>query len=590
LVASTLTPVVVFIPLAFLDGITGIFFRALAITMVVSLLTSLLLAVTLTPALAAWFLHENSGADNKPARSYLILPLQNAYAWIVQIAIRHYWVTTSICVVLLALGYRGYQHLESDFLPTMDEGGFVIDYQSPWGTSLAETDRQLRVAEQIIRQTSEVQSYSRRTGARLALALAEPNTGDFLVKLKSSRARSTQEIISDFRAQFQAAVPGIEWDFPGILSDLVGDLTWSPKPIEIKLFSTDQALLEHLAPYIEESISKIHGVVDTNSGLIYAGPTLSIHVRQQDARRLGLNSDDIASAVNTAMLGQVTTTVLRGDRLINIRVVLDPARSTTIASLKEFVLRSAGGTLIKLSQVADVLEKPGQLELRRENLRQCVAVTARLENRDLGSAMAEIRAKLASDPQIPSEMVEYGGLFLQQQQAFHNLIMVLLLAIGLVFTVLLIEFHSFREPLAIIIGSVLSLTGSIFALWMTDTTLNVVSFLGAIIGLGVVAKNGILMMDGVEQQRLQGISLEDAVIAAGRRRLRPVLMTSLAAALGMLPLAYGLGTGADMLRPLAIAVIGALCVSVLLALIATPAIYALLSAGSSRKLPEKSGL
>jgi multidrug efflux pump subunit AcrB len=276
------------------------------------------------------------------------------------------------------------------------------------------------------------------------------------------------------------------------------------------------------------------------------------------------------------MLGQQASNVLEGDRVVTIRVRVDTANIGRVASLRELPLRTSDGSLVKLSQVADISETSGQLELRREDLRQDIAVTARLENRDLGSAVAEIRNKLAADTSLPPGMVEYGGLYQQQQESFRNLLLVLVMAIVLVFTVLLIEFGSFREPVAIVSGAVLALFGTIAALWLTDTTLNVVSFLGAIIGVGIVAKNGILMLDLVGHLRADGLSLEDALVRSGRRRLRPVLMTSLAAGLGMLPLAYGIGSGADMLRPLAIAVIGALCISVLLSLVMTPVVFSLM--------------
>jgi len=265
--------------------------------------------------------------------------------------------------------------------------------------------------------------------------------------------------------------------------------------------------------------------------------------------------------------------VLEGDRVVSIRVRVDSGSIGEVATLRELPLRTPDGDLVKLSQVADVIDVPGQLELRREDLRQDIAVTARLEGRDLGSAMAEIRGKLGADASLLPGMIEFGGLYQQQQESFRNLLLVLAMAIVLVFTVLLIEFGSFYEPVAIVFGAVLALFGTIAALWLTATTLNVVSFLGAIIGVGIVAKNGILMLDLVDHLRADGLSLEEALVRSGLRRLRPVLMTSLAAALGMLPLAYGIGSGADMLKPLAVAVIGALCFSVLLSLIATPVVF-----------------
>jgi len=458
----------------------------------------------------------------------------------------------------------------------MDEGGFVIDYVSPWGTSLTETDRQLRIAEKIITAHPDIESYSRRTGATLGFEVAEPNTGDFLIKLKPGRKLSTQEVMADLRNQFNATLPDIEWEFLGILGDLIGDLTSEPQPIEVKLFSTDLEFLKRKAPEIEEQIGKIKGVVDSKSGLVYAGPSLSLKPRHPEMERFGLMASDVAAAVNTAMLGVVASSVLEGDRVIAIRVRVDPQQIDRVASLRDLPLRTPDGTLIKLSQVASFEETPGQLELHRDDLRQNVAITARLEGRDLGSAITDIQRKLSLDKSIPPGAIEYGGLFRQQQDSFRNLVLVLALAVFLVFTVLLIEFGSFYEPLAIIFGAVLAMFGTVVGLWITGTSLNVVSFLGAIIGVGIVAKNGILMLDLVEHLRAEGASLADALVRSGRRRLRPVLMTSMAAAFGMLPLAYGIGNGADMLKPLAIAVIGALCVSVLLSLIATPTAYYLM--------------
>jgi CzcA family heavy metal efflux pump len=584
LVGSTLTPVVVFIPLAFLDGITGVFFRALALTMVVALLTSLVLALLLTPSLAAWFIrdrerlahgHGPRGEEGGPVLRRTLALYEIGVRW----ALRHRLTTLGLCGLLLLLGAGIYRSLETEFLPPLDEGGFVIDYIAPFGTSLAETHRQLLQAEEILRKTPEVESYSRRTGARLALSIAEPNTGDFLVKLKPDRGRTTEDVITELRHRFLGALPGIEWEFPGILGDLIGDLIWAPQPIEVKLFSTDIAFLKRKAPEVADQLRQIRGVVDVFDGLVYAGPSLSLKVRHADAARLGFSAQDVADAVGTAMLGQTASSVLEGDRVVAVRVLAGRPSVDRMAALRDLPLRSPAGAIVKLSQLADLVETPGQLELRREDLRQDVAVTARLEGRDLGSAMAEIRDVLGKDPSLPAGTLEFGGLFQQQQESFRNLILVLAMAIFLVFTVLLVEFRSFSGPVAIVSGAVLALFGTVVALRVTGTSLNVVSLLGAIIGVGIVAKNGILMLDRVEQLRAEGLSLEDALVRSGHRRMRPVLMTSMTTAFGMLPLAWGIGSGADMLQPLAIGVIGALCISVLLSLVATPTVYSLLLRG-----------
>jgi multidrug efflux pump subunit AcrB len=406
--------------------------------------------------------------------------------------------------------------------------------------------------------------------------MTEPNKGDFLLKLRPGRKRSTEEVLQELRHRLNAALPDVIWEFPGILGDLIGDLMYSPQPVEVRLFSTDVPTLKTRAPHVAGALEKIPGVVDVYNGLVATGPAVSFRVRSVDAERFGLTADDIARTVNAAMIGQTASTVLEGDRVVAVRVKAEPAAVNRIEKLRNLPLRAGDGGLITLSQVADVVEEPGQLELRRDDFRQDVAVTARLEGRDLGSAMAEIKRTLARDETLPPGSVEYGGLYQQQQESFRNLVVVLIMAIFLVFTVLLLEFGSFTEPLAIVFGAVLAMFGTVLALRLTGTSLNVVSILGAIIGIGIVAKNGILMLDFVRELRTEGLDLAEALVRSGRRRLRPVLMTSLAAALGMLPLAYGIGSGADMLKPLAVAVIGALCISVLLSLIATPTMFYLM--------------
>jgi CzcA family heavy metal efflux pump len=481
LIGSTLTPVVVFLPLAYLSGIAGVFFRALALTMVVGLLTSLLLAVTFTPAVAARLIRRGSDLDrasnrlDEEGRGPVLQVMVRLYEYALRWALRRPAATLALCAVLMAAGAGMYCLLESDFLPELDEGGFVIDYYTPWGTSLAETNRQLLIAERILRDTPEIESYSRRTGARLALAVAEPNTGDFLVKLHPGRARTTQAVIANLRHRLNAEVPGAEWDFPGILSDLIGDLTWSPKPIEVKVFSTDAQFLQRKAPEIAAALEQVPGVVDVFNGLVYTGPNLAAKVRYADAERFGLAADDIGAAVSTAMLGNTASSVLEGDRVLDVRVLLDPAQTDRIARLRELPIRSPSGDLVKLLQVADIVEEPGQLEMRREDLRQDVAITARLEGRDLGSAMNEIRTALSNDPSLPAGTIEFGGLYQQQQESFRNLLMVLAMAILLVFVVLMLEFGSLRAPVAIVFGALLAMFGAILALWATATTLNIVS-------------------------------------------------------------------------------------------------------------------
>ncbi len=588
LIGSTLTPVVVFIPLAFLSGIAGVFFRALALTMVVSLLTSLALALTLTPSLAGWFIRDREKMKQGQALKtldggFLLTRVLRLYERALRAALRFSWLTLLACGVVVVASVFICRQMESDFLPGFDEGGFIIDYHAPPGTSLTETSRQLDEAERILSANPDVEGYSRRLGAELGLFITEAYRGDFAVKLKPNRKHSTEEVIAGLRHTFHEQFPAFRWEFPGILTDVIGDLQLTPNPVEIKLFSPDLKWLQQAAPRVEEQIKKIPGVVDTFDGLTETGPSINFRVRPADAARFGLSVQDIAAAVNTALLGQTASYVLKGDRIVNIRVLANPASVNRVAALSELPLRAANGRIVRLAQVASVTEEPSEVELDRDDLRQDIIVSARLEGRDLGSAMKEIQEELSRDKWLPPGTVEYGGLYQQQQESFRNLMMVLLAAILLVFTVLLIEFRSFNEPVAIVFGAILAMFGTFAALWLTGITLNIVSLLGAIIGVGIVAKNGILMLDFVQQLESDGVELTEALVRSGHRRLRPVLMTSLAAALGMLPLAWGIGSGAEMLRPLAIAVIGALCISVLLSLVATPVLYCILRV--AKKIP-----
>ncbi len=576
LVGSTLTPVVVFIPLAFLDGLAGVFFRALALTMVSSLLISLLVAITFTPALAERLMRHRGGpAQDELAQGGRILgAIIAAYEWVVRRALRHRWAALACTAAVVVAGILIYNRLQTDFLPPLEEGAFVLDYYSRPGTSLSETDRMLRHVERIMLDTPDVESFSRRTGASLGLEVAEPNTGDLLVKLRPGRKRSTADVIDELREKINNAEPALHTDLHGVLGDLIGDLTWSPKPCEIKVFSNDPEVLKKYAEQIADTIEKMPGVVDVEPGIVVAGPSMCFRVHGDAAARLGLTPADIGTALRTSLLGNVSSYLLQGDRTVGIRVLSAPASHDRVQHIRETPIRSPQGTSVTLNDLADVQYQPGILEMEREDLRQLVAVSARFTGMDLGTGIRNIQAQLAKTVQLPPGATRsFGGLYQQQQESFKNLTFVLLTAIFLVFAVLLIEFRSFIQPLAIVLGAVLALFGVVAALGITGTSLNIVSFLGAIIGVGIVAKNGILMLDFVEHLRDRGYSMLEALVQSGRRRLRPVLMTSVATFIGLLPLAYGIGAGADLLRPLAIAIIGALFISLLLSLIVTPVCY-----------------
>ena len=595
IIGSTITPVVVFLPLTILTGVTGVFFRSLALTMSVALLTSLVLALVFTPVLAERFVkagkrrekedgesipeHVLSSAEleEEAERGRLMHAVITRYEWVLSHALDHSWIVLVIISGVLLGSYLLYRALGSEFLPEFDESAFVLDYLAPPGASLAETDRMLRHVEEMLMQTPEIESYSRRTGLELGLFVTEPNTGDIAVKLKPGHKRPTADVISDLREQITEAEPTMEIEFVGIVPDVIGDLQGNPEPIEIKLFSEDAAALGAKSDEVEAAIKKVPGVVDTKSGIVVSGPAITFKIDPQRASRFGVTAEDIAKTAETALTGDEASSILLQDRLIKVRVIFPPDIRTSLDKVKALQVRSSSGQLFRVDQVADVEYEKGQTEIERENLRQTVAVTGRLEGKDLGTAISQIRNQLAKDVKLPAGMtVEYGGLYQEQQSSFRELMISLILAVLLVFITLLIEFRSFAHPLAIVTGAVLALAGVLLALFITGMTLNVVSLMGMIMIVGIVAKNGILMLDAVEDHLIAGDTLREALLRSGRRRFRPVLMTSLAAMLGMLPLALAIGAGAELLQPLAIAVIGGLTMALLLSLIVTPAVYAML--------------
>jgi multidrug efflux pump subunit AcrB len=608
IIGSTVTPVVVFLPLTLLTGVTGVFFRSLALTMAVALLTSLVLALSFTPVLAERFIRTKprtrdeddslSGSEleghlaaeereESREQGRLLRAIVRRYEWLLGNALDNRAMVIVVCVGVVLLSYLAYRSLGSEFLPEFDEGAFVLDYFTPPGTSLAETDRILRHVEQMLQEPEhDVESYSRRTGLQLGLFITEPNTGDFLVKLKPDRKHSTEEVKDELRKEIAATEPALDRvELPGILGDLIGDLTSEPQPVEIKLFSEDANALHQKAAEIEKDIKEIPGIVDTFDGLAVSGPAITFRVDPQRAAQLGVNATDVANTVTTAMTGDATSVIIQQERKIDVRVVLPKESRESLDALRAIPIRSSTkNTLFRLDQVADIEYDKGQTEIARDGLRQTVAVTARLEGIDLGSAISAIQAKLARDVRLPPGMtLEYGGLYREQQSSFREMTLALGLAVALVFITLLIEFRSFSHPVAIVTGAVLALSGVLGALLITQTTLNVVSYMGMIMVVGIVAKNGILMLDAVEDHLSAGDTLREALLRSGRRRFRPVLMTSLAAMLGMVPLALTLGQGAEMLQALAIAVIGGLTVALVLSLVVTPAVFAMLRGFSSRQ-------
>lgn len=598
--ASSAASIVTFLPLMLLPGVTGDFFAPLALTLVMMLLISLALALTVVPIMANW-LFPKFIASNGPVPSQVRRAQQTSephpagdrqngvrisrperiYRHLVRSALRHPGITLLGLVPVAIVAYFLFGQLQTGFMPEFDEGAFVFDYKMPAGTSLEETDRVMNQVENVLAHTDGVETWSRLTGAQSGsgLEITTANQGDLLVRLKSGKRPSMDDVIDDVRTHALTAVPNMDVDIKPILGDLIGDLAGAPSPIEVKVFGPDVNQLTELAHEIGKAVSSLKGVVDMEDGVTESGPEVNVVVDPVRASELGLSTDTITAAAEGAMTGDLVSSVRRGDILEGIRVRYPFVREGTEKLLSQLQIANANGQLVPLGSVAAIQESPGTPELDRENQRLMFSVTARLEGVDLGTGIREVQAKLSKISLPPGYSIEYGGLYKSQQESFSALKLVLAVAGILVFAVLVLTFRSFRIALSLLLAAVLSLFGVVLALYLTNTPLNISSYTGAIMIVGIVTENGVLLFDEFRRRRSANPNapVSAAMLEAGLARLRPILMTTCAAILTLFPLALGIGAGAAMQKPLAVAVIGGLTLSMLFTLIVAPALFAFLS-------------
>ncbi|HZY60043.1 MAG TPA: efflux RND transporter permease subunit, partial [Candidatus Binataceae bacterium] len=572
LIASTATVVVVFLPLIFLSGVTGVFFRALAFTLGGGLAVSLLLALYFTPALEM-LVERWRGAGREAGGLFRIV--QSAYVTSLKPFLRFPALALLVTAGSLALAAMFYRTIGSDYLPELDEGAFILDYTTPPESTLADTQTLLAKIEDILRTTPEVTAFSRRTGTQLGFFLTESDRGDISVLLKANRERDIDEIMDSIRRRILASVPGVRIEFSQVLQDLIGDLSGTPEPVEVKVFGADQSTIEGTAREIASRLRAIPGLVDTFDGLVLSNPEEEVLVNQTAVERYGISPDDVRSALRTVVEGDVATNLRVGDRLFGVRVRYPESFHRSLDVLGQTLIDTPKGGRVPLSAVATMRWMGERTELDRERLRPVVHVTSRIEGSDLGTAIARIKDRLHSLPLPPGVTLEYGGLYAEQQKAFHQLALVLVAATVAMFLVLVWEFAGIRPALAVLIGALSCLAGSFIGLKLTGITLNISSFMGIIMVAGITAKNGILLLDHAQHDIGSGAEPAAALVTAAQIRLRPILMTTLATAAGLFPLALGLGAGAKVQQPLAIAVIGGLAYAMVLSTPLAAGVYLL---------------
>jgi CzcA family heavy metal efflux pump len=580
--SSTITTVVVFLPLGLLTGVEGQFFHALSITLTIAVLVSLVVALTIIPLLSERFLTaadaETVGAPSERGLAQIIGErvdaLADKYERALGSTLRHAGWVIPIAVALVVAGALVQRAAPTGFLPEIDEGAFVLDYWSPGGTALAETDRQVNIIERILMSTPEITGTSRRTGAELGLFATEQNRGDINARLKPERERdrSIFQVIDEVRDKVQTAVPRLRVEFVQILSDVINDLAGAARPVEIKMFGTDLAALEAYAKRLEPKISKIDGIEDYFNGVAEPAAEMDMSISQAEANRVGLTPTQVATELSGTLLGEPAGEIRLEDRSVSVRVRAPDSVRFDPRLLGSIPIYSPQThTSVPLAALSTFQPVETRSELLRENQQQLIKATSDLSGRALGPVMNDVRAALAELPPPPGIRVELGGQYASQQEAFRALLLVLGLAGASVIAVMVIQFQSFIEPMVIVLAAPLSFVGAIGLLLITGTPLNVSSFMGLILLVGLIVKNGIILLDFTRHvMRDQGLTLEPALREAARIRLRPILMTTLCTLFGLLPLALGIGAGSDLQKPLALAVIGGLALSTPITLFLVP--------------------
>jgi len=589
---STVTTVVVFAPLGLLQGVVGQFFIALSVTLASAVIVSWLLALTIIPLLVEQYVAVEAAPAVVPRYAgtaagaaegwrgrlgrfvHALDNLPGRYEASLAAALRHPRRLLAGAALLAGLGLVGQRLVGSGFLPEMDEGAFVFDYWTPGGTALAETDRQLRVVERIMAETPEITGTSRRTGAEMGLFATEQNTGDIVVRLRPQRDRERDifQVMDDVRGRVEGALPRLRFEFVQILSDFINDLAGAASPVEVKLFGDHLDSLEAYARALQPDLEQVAGLEDFYNGISEPSPEMLLRIDGAEARRAGLSPEQVGAAVSGALLGVPAGEVRGDDRTVNVRVRAPDAVRFDPAVLGSLpIVAGTARAAIPLAALVTVRAEESRAELLRENQRQMIVMTGDVAGRSLGGVMRDVRRALAAHPAPRSIRVELGGQYAGQREAFRALLIVLALAVVSVIGVMVAQFESFIEPLTVVLVAPVSFVGAIALLLVTGTPLNVSSLMGLILLVGLIVKNGIILLDFTRRRMVfDGLPLEAAILDAARVRLRPILMTTLCTLFGLLPLALGLGAGAELQRPLALAVIGGLGLSTPITLYVVP--------------------
>src|SRR5690348_15594412 len=587
MIGSSMSTIVIFIPFILMSGVAGAYFNVMTNTMIIALVCSFFVTWICLPVVYLLFSKKKKSEKEKSLEKPFDKPFDklrvtgHRQGWVKWFILRP-WISFIFVAGLIVAIILILPHLQTGFLPQMDEGSIVLDYTSIPGTSLEETNRELNAVDKIITSTPEVNAYSRRTGTQLGFFITEPNTGDYLIQLKNNRQKSTEQVIEDIRKRIESSQPELRVDFGQVIGDMLGDLMTSVQPIEIKIFGDDEQKLHDLSKQVSELVGNVKGTADVFDGIVIAGPSLNVNPDFKKIAQYGITPTNLQFQVQTALEGNVAGNIYQKNRVYPIRLVYPGSRNKSVDELKNLEIFLPNATLKPLNVLATISLKSGAAEIERENLQTMGIVSARLENRDLGSTIKDIKSQINKNIHLPSGYsIEYGGDYAQQQKSFSELLMILVASSILVFGVILFLFRDVKPAITILIIAILGIAGSYLALFITGTPLNVGSYTGLIMIVGIIGENSIFTFLQFKET-LQDKSVDESVIYAISTRLRPKLMTALGAIIALMPLALGIGAGAQLHQPLAIAVIGGFIIALPLLLIVLPTALRLLYRNTKR--------
>jgi CzcA family heavy metal efflux pump len=580
MVGSSLSTIVIFLPFVLMSGVAGAYFKVMTNTMIITLVCSFFVTWIVLPVLYLLLTKDatvNTVHKNKKPVSHHV----KQQRW-VGFFIRRPYISLTIVIALAFSVYYIYPRLETGFLPEMDEGSIVLDYSSPPGTSLEETDRMLREVEKILVKVPEVEAYSRRTGTQMGFFITEPNRGDYLIQLKKQRDKTTEEVITDIRKKVESTQPALRIDFGQVIGDMLGDLMTSVQPIEVKIFGDDQNKLRALSKQVASLVSKVDGTADVFDGIVIAGPSINMEPGYSTLAQFGVTPFNLQYQLQTSLEGNIVGTVYDREQFSNVRMVYPGSRTLSVNDINRTMIFLPNGKLKPIGQLANVQMNEGDAEIEREDLQSMGVVSARLEGKDLGSVIRDIQKEVSGKIALPEGyVIAYGGAYAEQQQSFKELLIILITASLLVFGVILFLFRHFRVALSILIIAVLGISGSYLGLYLTHTPLNVGSYTGLIMIVGIIGENAIFTFLQFRESWRISKDVDEAIIYSISTRLRPKLMTALGAIIALSPIALGIGTGAQLHQPLAIAVIGGFIIALPLLLIVLPSVLRLVFRRSS---------